>query len=46
MLSVNYQIAKKENLQFILSGSNTSTEGMDMPKNMNWIKFDKKILNR
>ena len=42
MLSVNYQIAKKENLQFILSGSNNSTEGMDMPKNMNWIKFDKK----
>jgi N-acetyl sugar amidotransferase len=42
MLSVNYEMAKKENLQFILSGSNTSTEGMDMPKNMNWIKFDKK----
>ena len=42
MLSVNYMMAKKEKLQFILSGSNTSTEGMDMPKNMNWIKFDKK----
>ena len=42
MLSINYEIAKKEKLQFILSGSNTSTEGMDMPKNMNWIKFDKK----
>ncbi len=42
MLSVNYTMAKKEKLQFILSGSNTSTEGMDMPKNMNWIKFDKK----
>jgi hypothetical protein len=42
MLSVNYGMAKKEKLQFILSGSNTSTEGMDMPKNMNWIKFDKK----
>ncbi len=42
MLSINYEIAKKENLQFILSGSNTSTEGMDMPENMNWIKFDKK----
>ena len=42
MFSVNYEIAKKEKLQFILSGSNTSTEGMDMPKNMNWIKFDKK----
>ena len=42
MLSVNYQIAKKEKLKFILSGSNTSTEGMSMPENMNWIKFDKK----
>ena len=42
MLSVNYQMAKKENLNFILSGSNTSTEGMNMPPNMNWIKFDKK----
>ena len=42
MFSLNYEIAKKEKLQFILSGSNTSTEGMDMPKNMNWIKFDKK----
>ena len=46
MLSVNYSMAKKEKLQFILSGSNTSTEGMDMPKNMNWIKFDKRILNQ
>jgi len=42
MLSVNYQMAKKEKLKFILSGSNTSTEGMSMPENMNWIKFDKK----
>lgn len=42
MYSVNYMTAKKENLKFILSGSNTSTEGMEMPKNMNWIKFDKK----
>ena len=46
MLSVNYEMAKKENLQFILSGSNTSTEGMDMPKNMNWIKFDKKNIEK
>ena len=42
MYALNYEIAKKEKLQFILSGSNISTEGMDMPKNMNWIKFDKK----
>ena len=26
MLSINYSMAKKEKLQFILSGSNTSTE--------------------
>lgn len=42
MYSINYQMAKKENVKFILSGSNFSTEGMSMPKNMNWIKFDKK----
>ena len=42
MLSINYSIAKKENIKYILSGTNTSTEGMDMPKNMNWIKYDKK----
>ena len=42
MYSLNYEIAKKENVKFILSGSNFSTEGMSMPKNMNWIKFDKK----
>ena len=42
MLSINYQIAKKEKLKFILTGSNTSTEGMSMPSNMNWIKFDKR----
>ena len=42
MLAVNYQMAKKFNIPFILAGTNSSTEGMKMPKNMNWIKFDKK----
>tara|TARA_Y100000816_G_scaffold278791_1_gene250363 strand:+ start:264 stop:1358 length:1095 start_codon:yes stop_codon:yes gene_type:complete len=42
MYSINYKMAKKEKIKFILSGSNISTEGMNMPKNMNWIKFDKK----
>lgn len=45
MYSVNYEMAKKENIKFILSGSNLSTEGMSMPKNMNWIKFDKKNID-
>ena len=43
MLAINYQIAKDENIPFILSGTNASTEGMKMPKNMNWFKYDKKI---
>ena len=42
MLAVNYQIAKKNNIPFILGGTNSSTEGMKMPKNMNWFKFDKR----
>ena len=42
MLAINYQIAKDENIPFILSGTNASTEGMKMPKNMNWFKYDKK----
>lgn len=42
MLAVNYQIAKKYNIPFILGGTNSSTEGMSMPRNMNWFKFDKK----
>ena len=42
MLAVNYQIANKYNIPFILAGTNSSTEGMKMPKNMNWFKFDKR----
>jgi N-acetyl sugar amidotransferase len=41
MLAVNYQIAKKYNLKFILSGSNQASEGMRMPANWNWFKLDK-----
>lgn len=36
MTAVCYQQAKKYGLQFILSGSNTSTEGMKMPPNWAW----------
>lgn len=42
MLAVNYQQANKYGIKYILSGSNTSTEGMMMPKNWNWFKYDKK----
>ena len=42
MLAVNYMIAKKFGIKTILSGMNTSTEGMAMPKNWNWFKYDKK----
>ena len=40
--AVNFKIASKENIPFILAGTNYSTEGMSMPKNMNWFKYDKK----
>lgn len=42
MLAVNYQLAQKYNTRYILSGSNQLTEGMRMPHNWNWLKFDKK----
>lgn len=41
MLAVNYNLSKKFNVKTILSGMNTSTEGMEMPKNWNWFKYDK-----
>lgn len=41
MLAVNYNLAKKYGISFILSGSNFSTEGMRMPKGWNWwYKYD------
>lgn len=42
MLAVNYQMAAKHGVKFILAGSNTSTEGMPMPKEWNWFKRDKR----
>lgn len=42
MLAVNYQLAAKYGVKYILSGSNSATEGIAMPTNWNWIKFDKK----
>lgn len=37
-----YSIAKKHGLKFILAGTNTSTEGMRVPKGWNWFKYDAK----
>jgi len=40
MLAVNYKAASKVGTRFILSGSNSATEGMVMPPGWNWYKFD------
>ena len=42
MLAVNYNAARKYRLRYILSGSNHATEGMAMPREWNWYKFDKR----
>jgi N-acetyl sugar amidotransferase len=42
MLAVNYHLAAEYGLRWILGGTNTTTEGMEMPANWNWFKFDKK----
>ena len=42
MLGVNYKQASKFRIKNILAGTNQSTEGMRMPPNWNWMKFDKK----
>ena len=42
MMAVNYRQASKFNVNYILSGTNHSTEGMKMPRQMNWFKYDKR----
>lgn len=42
MLAVNYQMAKKYGVKYILAGDNMATEGMSMPPGWNWLKFDKR----
>lgn len=42
MMAVNYQQATKFKSNYILSGTNHSTEGMRMPRQMNWFKYDKR----
>ena len=40
MMAVNYRQARKWGVKHILAGTNTSTEGMAMPGEWNWYKFD------
>lgn len=42
MLAVNYQQASRYDIKFILAGTNQATEGMRMPKEWNWFKYDKR----
>lgn len=42
MTAVNYELAKKYGIKYILSGSNLATEGIRMPAGWNWIKTDAK----
>jgi hypothetical protein len=42
VLAVNYRQASKYGLSYLLSGLNTATEGMRMPANWNWNKWDKR----
>ena len=42
MISVLYAMARKYRVKHILTGSNTSTEGMSMPPEWNWFKYDKR----
>jgi len=41
MLEVNYSQAAKYSLHHILAGTNLATEGMRMPSEWNWFKYDK-----
>ena len=42
MYAVNYNLARKFHIKYILSGMNKSTEGLKIPYNWNWFKFDKR----
>ncbi len=42
MFSVNYRQAAKFGVKYILSGMNHASEGMSIPTQWNWHKFDKK----
>lgn len=42
MAAVNYGLARRYGLRYILAGTNTTTEGMRIPRNYAWYKFDRR----
>ena len=46
MLALNYQQASRYRLKYLLSGSNTATEGMHMPRGWNHFKYDVRNIRR
>lgn len=40
MYAVNYRLARKYRIKYILGGMNTSTEGFRIPNSWNWFKLD------
>ncbi len=42
MMALNYKMANKFGVKYILAGTNTATEGMSLPPDWNWFKLDKK----
>lgn len=46
MLALNYKMARKYGVRHILAGTNRATEGMRMPEGWNWLKFDKRNIQR
>lgn len=45
MLGLNYRLARKYRIKWILAGTNKSTEGMRMPPNWNWLKYDRRNIS-
>jgi N-acetyl sugar amidotransferase len=46
MLAVNFQLAAKFGVKYILSGFNQSTEGMPLPRYWHTFKYDKKNIEK
>jgi hypothetical protein len=46
MLAVNYRLAARYGIRWILAGTNKSTEGMRMPAGWNWFKYDARNIKR
>jgi N-acetyl sugar amidotransferase len=42
MLAVNFQQAREHGVKSILTGANQATEGMRIPSEWNWFKYDRK----